>query len=420
MAEGTSLINLGELSKPATVLIEKISNAVGGIFRPWQMRRVGQAEAEVTRIQAATQIEISDLEYRAMRRRLAEEAIKQKNIEDIAQKALPALNEDARPEDIESDWIANFFDKCRLISDEEMQELWARVLAGEANAPGKFSKRTINLLASFDKADAELFRSLCSFVWSLGDSMNSLVFNHHDAIYNGAGIHFVSLRYLEAVGLVSFQPGTGGHRFNCRTQRLVLGYEKEFLVEFPTAAGNFLEIGDVLLTRSGQELAFVSGAAPSDGFQAYVLNVWRSQGVNIREREAADAAEGRTIDAPLIADLQGGGRPSGRSLILSIPGTLAIHSDAAPIAFFTSAAKLTAVTGAVKQAPIGGALVISLRTPTRHLITLTIPAGSTSVSASATEITMAPAIGAGVYIMIDLIGVGTVFPGSGLTVSLSC
>jgi hypothetical protein len=155
MAEGTSLINLGELSKPATVLIERISDALGGIFLPYQIRRVAQAEAEAATLQAVTQIKITDLERRAIRRRLAEEAIKQQNIEDISQKALPALREDARPEDVENDWIANFFDKCRLISDDKMQELWARVLAGEANVPGRFSKRTVNLLASFDKSDAE-------------------------------------------------------------------------------------------------------------------------------------------------------------------------------------------------------------------------------------------------------------------------
>ncbi len=47
MTEGTSLVNIGELSKPATVLIEKISDAVGGIAKPWQIRRVQRrSEAE--------------------------------------------------------------------------------------------------------------------------------------------------------------------------------------------------------------------------------------------------------------------------------------------------------------------------------------------------------------------------------------
>jgi len=40
------LANLGELTKPASVLIEKISDAVGGVFKPYQIVRVAKAEAE--------------------------------------------------------------------------------------------------------------------------------------------------------------------------------------------------------------------------------------------------------------------------------------------------------------------------------------------------------------------------------------
>ena len=76
------------------------------------------------------------------------------------------------------DWMANFFDKCRIISDEEMQGLWAKVLSGEANAPGSYSKRTVNFLASMDKEDAALFTALCGFAWSFpGGYANPLIYN---------------------------------------------------------------------------------------------------------------------------------------------------------------------------------------------------------------------------------------------------
>lgn len=289
MAEGTSLINLGELSKPATVLIEKISDAVGGIFLPYQIRRVTQAEAEAATLQAVTQIKITDLERRAIRRRLCEEAIKQQSIEDIAQKALPALSEGARPEDIENDWLANFFDKCRLISDEEMQELWARVLAGEANAPGQFSKRTINLLASFDKSDAELFGSLCSFVWSLGGSLTPLVLDHRAPIYIRAGIGFDGLRQLAAIGLISFDADEN-LTFESSVQRLPVAYhDKRFVIEFPTQGNNFVYVGGVLLTKAGQELASVSGPTALAGFSNYVLERWQAWNVPIRSLESGES-----------------------------------------------------------------------------------------------------------------------------------
>lgn len=40
------LAKLGDLTKPATVLIEKISDAVGGVFKPYQVVRVAKADVE--------------------------------------------------------------------------------------------------------------------------------------------------------------------------------------------------------------------------------------------------------------------------------------------------------------------------------------------------------------------------------------
>src|SRR5205807_443933 len=110
MSNKISIIDLSELSKPAKVLIEKISDAVGGVCKPYQIVRVAKAEAEADLIRAESRIQISDLERRALHRFLGEEAKKQLNIENITCEALPQLNDDSQPEKIENDWIANFFD----------------------------------------------------------------------------------------------------------------------------------------------------------------------------------------------------------------------------------------------------------------------------------------------------------------------
>ncbi|MCI0475283.1 MAG: DUF2806 domain-containing protein, partial [Anaerolineales bacterium] len=109
MNEGITLANIGELSKPATVLIEKISDAIGGIFRPHQIRRIAEAEAQAEKIKAVSQIEITDLQRRALQRFMIEEAKKQDNIETITRKALGDVKDDARPGEIEDDWITHFF-----------------------------------------------------------------------------------------------------------------------------------------------------------------------------------------------------------------------------------------------------------------------------------------------------------------------
>src|ERR1700730_6385222 len=129
-----NLINFGDLGRPATALIEKISDAVGGIFKPYQIIRVAKAESEANRIQAESQIQVTDLHRRAMHRFLEEEP-KQSNMEAIIKNALPLLEDKSAPQNVADDWITNFFDKSRIVSDRDMQQLWA------------FSKRTVNLLA---------------------------------------------------------------------------------------------------------------------------------------------------------------------------------------------------------------------------------------------------------------------------------
>ena len=140
------LANVGDLAKPFDTLVKKIADGVGTLYEPRRIRNVAEAEAEASKIKAESEIEIKDLHRRTEQRRIEEETKHQKNMEDITAKAAPHLNEDANPDAMDDDWIANLFDKCRIVSDDEMQSLWARVLAGEANTPGTYSKRTVNLL----------------------------------------------------------------------------------------------------------------------------------------------------------------------------------------------------------------------------------------------------------------------------------
>jgi len=272
------MIDLGELSKPATVLVEKIADAVGGIFQPYQIKRIARAEAEAEIIRAQGQIEVSDLQRRAMRRFLAEESKKQENIETITSKALPQLEDKARPRDVDDDWIANFFDKCRIVSDKEMQQIWARVLAGEANSPGTYSKRTVNFLGSLDKEDAVVFTKLCGFGWQIGD-VAILIYDDKDPIYTAAGINFSVLSHLDDIGLISFEHLTGFKRMGFPKHVSVLYHGEPVNIEFQKDGGNELETGKILLTQIGQQMAPICGSEPVAGFMDYVLRRWNDKGL---------------------------------------------------------------------------------------------------------------------------------------------
>jgi Protein of unknown function (DUF2806) len=282
------LAKLGDLTRPATVLIEKISDAVGGIFKPYQMVRVAKAEAEADRIRTESQIQVTDLHRRAMHRFLEEEAKRQSNIEGITQKALPLLEESSSPQRVDNDWITNFFDKSRIISDADMQALWSRVLAGEANQPGTFSRRTVNLLGDLDKGDAELFVQLCAFVWVIADFV-PLVFDVQDKIYNARGINFNSLSHLDSLGLIQFNNLAGFRRVGLPKRGAVWYYGTSLELTFPKDSDNDLALGQVLLTRAGQELARVCGSRSVDGFFDFVHERWARQSL-VPLRVAASVA----------------------------------------------------------------------------------------------------------------------------------
>ena len=82
----------------------------------------------------------------------------------IIDKASDFLEEGADIRDIDVDWRANYFDNCRAVYDEDMQTLWAKILAGKANNHNTYSKRSVNFVAKMDKKDAKLFTEFCRYV----------------------------------------------------------------------------------------------------------------------------------------------------------------------------------------------------------------------------------------------------------------
>ena len=281
MAENP-LISLGQLTKPINTLVERSSDAVGGLFRPWQIRRVARAEAEAEIIRAEQEIEVTELHNRAFWRFLQEEGAKQTNMENILVKAIPNVDqENARPEDITNDWLSNFFDKCRIVSDEDMQSLWARIIAGEANNPGSFSRLTVNLMASMDNRVAQDFVNLCKFRWVFRQTSLPLVYEPTHQIYTASGINFGILANLDNFGLIRFDP-LPGFTMNQQPRNISLSYcGRSLILKLLENDNNSFQIGTVILTRAGSELSTLCEASPVDGFVEFVTARWVGEGYSV-------------------------------------------------------------------------------------------------------------------------------------------
>lgn len=280
MSNSFSLINLSNLSKPATVLVEKISNAIGLYFEPIQAKRMAEAEVEVAKIRARGNLEVTEIQERAIYRLIHEEGKKQENIESITAQAITRIDEHAKPENVENDWILHFFDKCRNVSDAEMQSLWSKILAGEANKPSSYSKRTIDIISTLDKSDAHIFTNLCGFAITDGKGIAyPLVFEHQDNIYKKSGLDFASLNHLDFIGLIKFNE-LGNYLFtNLSKQAVFLYFGQVIKFILQKDSDNKLASGHVMLTQAGLQLASICGAQMNREFLNYMAEYYKKKGV---------------------------------------------------------------------------------------------------------------------------------------------
>jgi hypothetical protein len=162
-----------------------------------------------------------------------------------------------------------------------MQSVWARILAGEANQSGSFSKKTIETLSVLEKKDAELLTSLCSFGWSFGNRLIPLYCETKAPFYAAKGVTFDSMNHFAALGLVSFN-GTMFYHFVSMPPIVLLQYfDENFIGKFSTPPEHKLEVGLVMLTPVGTQLAQICGPSPVPGFVDYSKAWWAKKGLNL-------------------------------------------------------------------------------------------------------------------------------------------
>ena len=222
------------------------------------------------------------------------------NLTKIVQMAQSQLTESATPALIDDGWAGNFRDKSRFCSDEQMAELWAQLLAEEANQPGSRSRKSVNILAYLDKSDAELFSTLCRFRlitfnlslisfpgapppprsrFNTAPAATSLmVLDATHPIYTEQGIDFAALAHLEALGLVRVLP-----------QGYTVGPGKVAYIHNDGTAGNLvlscdrpIPLGVAYFTTAGSQLSELCFPLDSpEGFVHYLTEMWQTQGVDV-------------------------------------------------------------------------------------------------------------------------------------------
>lgn len=264
-------------------LINKVSDALGWWTAPHQQVRMAKHEAIAARIRTESDIETADLIRKAAQRVAKEEIQHQHNMESILLKAMPHLQDDAKPKEMQTDWIVNLFDKARIVSDDAMQEHWAKLLAGEANSPNSYSRKTVNLLADLDSTSAQLFNTYCRFCVQIGGSRFPCILAKENGglheIYEANGFGIKEIVELTNLGLISMAMPSGmlgiymGQAISNVPEQVTIRYgENQAQMQCPT---NRLTYGITALTQSGIQMAQMClPTSPIDGFFEFICENW--------------------------------------------------------------------------------------------------------------------------------------------------
>lgn len=254
-----SIVDLSGLTEPvanvATKLMDKLSNGVGWIANKKTPKKIA-IDTYIEEIKNSNLEPIVKAALISNAQKTIKEYCNQNNIIEIARNS---LNSNAHPECIDDDWLNQFMDKARMVSDEEFQFIWGKILAEECNVTNSIPKQLLSILEQMDKSDAEAFTAICSITvyFEFGNEISFYPIinsSNVDELCSKIGINDGDLVNLNALGLIeiNFSVSNDFYGFKLCKTPVVLKYHNHEL-ELPKGMDE-LSTGNVILTKAGSAL----------------------------------------------------------------------------------------------------------------------------------------------------------------------
>ncbi len=206
------------------------------------------------------------------------------------------------------DWTARVFNYIQDVSSEEMQLLWAKVLAGEIQRPGSTSIQALSILRNLDQTTARLFEKLCSACVSIrvsGDHfmdarVPSLGGHAGHNVLRDYGLSFDNLNVLNEHGLVISDYNSWYDYRLCigirigepvqHTVRIPFRFQGRNWTLKPTteqAVDQEFKLSGVALTGSGRELSRIVDLVPVNKYAQALMNFFQKNNLKMIEVDRA-------------------------------------------------------------------------------------------------------------------------------------
>ncbi len=253
--------------KPLEKLIEVISKGIGTLYKPRAIKKEADSkayeigiieEAKSKAIAAGKEIE-AETYIRIQERLLYNEVERQKSIDKVVEIAADELKNEKSisNEPVDTDWSKRFFNIVQDISDNEMQEIWGRILAGETKQPKLYSLRLLEILKNLSKQEAEIFIKFAEL--RIQSTDKHFIYNPQNGkfIENEFGISFSDKLLMVELGLIaskdnlSFSLVASGDT----KMTIALNYGEKAIVQYRENAVPAQNFEVLIFTKIGVELS---------------------------------------------------------------------------------------------------------------------------------------------------------------------
>lgn len=274
--------------KPLEKLLDVINKGCGVLYEPRRIRKKADAKAyeieKLGKAKARTKLEIKGMEQdfndRISGRLAYKEGRKQQNIDQINSIAAQELkNEDTvSDEPVNEDWATRFFNIVEDISDEEMQEIWGRILAGEVKRPKSYSLRTLELLRNLSYDEAQCFLKYAK----MAINFRGLFFLPNPEpsrfYWKKYKIDINDRQMLEELGLL--MASDKELRFNSDAQFIVGNFYME--IERKDKNSYFTNVHVRPFTKVGSELIQLIQGEQTIEYIQYIASLYRAEGFIVK------------------------------------------------------------------------------------------------------------------------------------------
>lgn len=291
--------DIAGLSEPIKKLIEVTATGIGGAAKPiltalnvmadsYKIKKISKAiqdSQESLKIEYKSDnlvitLDENQVALRAQERVGYQELKRQQNTEKVVLIAANDLefDEDISGGKVDEDWITKFFSQAQDVTNEDMQFIWGKILAGEVRRPGSFSMRTLDVLRNIKYSEAKTFEKFAHLRINVDDTW--FIPDDTDYLWDTHKITFDDQLIMEEAGLIKRKLGYTMYESKEPVQATFR--HGNYIVEVEKKA-NTPKFGFNIhsFTTSGRELLALIELTPNRDYVKNFASIFRNDNVSV-------------------------------------------------------------------------------------------------------------------------------------------